>query len=109
MTVGDKSASTAFRGRVDGTVRTSRIATPRDLEPLGSVVTNAQHMKAVLGRGMDLHIAYPLRQDGKPYHELRADYFDRRNRDNMIRALTRHLQEIGVNVAVTETISAQTA
>jgi transposase len=52
-----------------------------------------------------LRIAYHIIQQGKPYYELGADYFDRRNRERTIRSLTRRLQKLGCNVSVTEVVA----
>jgi transposase len=52
-----------------------------------------------------LRIAYHIIQQGKPYYELEADYFDRRNRERTIRSLTRRLQKLGCNVSVTEVVA----
>lgn len=49
-----------------------------------------------LGRGM-----YHVLQSGRPYHDLGADYFDRRNRNSLKGHLLRRLQGLGYRVELT--------
>lgn len=49
-----------------------------------------------LGRAM-----YHVLQEGKPYHDLGADYFDRRNHDTLKTHLIRRLQGLGYRVDLT--------
>jgi transposase len=52
-----------------------------------------------------LVIAYHLLRDGTTYHDLGADYFDRRNQAQLQRRLVKRLEHLGFNVSL-EPVSA---
>jgi transposase len=61
------------------------------------------HKKAVVAVGHQiLEIAYYVMRDGTPYHELGADYFDRRHRDRAIRRHVRQLEQLGYHVMLVD-------
>jgi transposase len=47
-----------------------------------------------------LTAAYFMLRDGKPFHDLGADYFDRRDRANVVRRLKRRIEALGYKVEV---------
>jgi len=47
-----------------------------------------------------LTAAYFMLRDGKPFHDLGADYFDKRDRSNVVRRLKRRLEALGYQVEV---------
>lgn len=47
-----------------------------------------------------LTAAYFILRDGKPFHDLGADYFDQRDRSNVVRRLKRRIEALGYNVEV---------
>lgn len=47
-----------------------------------------------------LTAAYYILRDGVPYHDLGADYFDRRNPDTVVRRLVRRIENLGFEVAL---------
>jgi transposase len=47
-----------------------------------------------------LVIGYHLVQRDEPYHELGADYFDRRNPETTARRLVQRLEHLGYQVAL---------
>jgi transposase len=65
------------------------------------VKRNRGHKKAVLAVGHQiLEIAYHVMRHGIPYHELGADYFDRRHRDRALRRHVRQLEALGYQVTL---------
>jgi transposase len=59
------------------------------------------HKKAVVAVGHQiLEIAYYIMRDGVTYHELGADYFDRRHADRAVRRHLRHLEALGYRVTI---------
>jgi len=59
------------------------------------------HKKAVVAVGHQiLEIAYYIMRDGVTYHELGADYFDRRHADRAVRRHVRHLESLGYHVTI---------
>ena len=65
------------------------------------VKRNRGHKKAVVAVGHQiLEIAYYIMRDGVTYHELGADYFDRRHRDRAIRRHVRQLEALGYRVEI---------
>jgi hypothetical protein len=47
-----------------------------------------------------LTAAYFILRDGKPFHDLGADYFDQRDRSNVVRRLRRRIEALGYKVEV---------
>lgn len=47
-----------------------------------------------------LTAAYHILRDGKPVHDLGADYFDQRDRSNVLRRLKRRIKALGYKVEV---------
>jgi len=65
------------------------------------VKRNRGHKKAVLAVGHQiLEIAFYVMRDGVAYHELGADYFDRRHRDRALRRHVRQLEALGYRVTL---------
>ena len=65
------------------------------------VKTRRGHKKAVVATGHQiLEIAYYVMRDGVTYHELGADYFQRRNRDRTVRRHVKQLEALGYVVTV---------
>ena len=61
------------------------------------------HKKAVVAVGHQiLEIAYYIMRDGVTYHELGADYFDRRHRERVTRRHVRQLEALGYRVTIEE-------
>ena len=61
------------------------------------------HKKAVVATGHQiLEIAYYVMRDGISYHELGADYFQRRDRDRTVRRHIKQLEALGYVVTVQE-------
>jgi transposase len=61
------------------------------------------HKKAVVAVGHQmLEIAYYLMRDGVSYHELGADYLDRRHADRVARRHVRQLEALGFQVTITK-------
>jgi transposase len=59
------------------------------------------HKKAVVAVGHQiLEISYFIMRDRVTYHELGADYFDRRNKDRAIKRHLKQLEALGVRVTV---------
>ncbi len=59
------------------------------------------HKKAVVAVGHQiLEIAYFVMRDGVTYHELGADYFDRRHADRAARRHVKHLEALGFRVTI---------
>jgi transposase len=59
------------------------------------------HKKAVVAVGHQiLEIAFYLMRDGVTYHELGADYFDRRHAERAVRRHVRHLEALGFHVTI---------
>lgn len=59
------------------------------------------HKKAVVAVGHQiLEIAYYIMRDGISYHELGADYFDRRHAERAVRRHVRHLESLGFRVTI---------
>ena len=59
------------------------------------------HKKAVVAVGHQiLEIAYYIMRDGVTYHELGAEYFDRRHRDRAIRRHVHQLEALGYRVTI---------
>lgn len=65
------------------------------------VKRNRGHKKAVVAVGHQiLEIAYFIMRDGITYHELGADYFDRRHKDRAIKRHLKQLEALGLRVTV---------
>ena len=65
------------------------------------VKRNRGHKKAVLAVGHQiLEIAFYVMRDGVAYHELGADYFDRRHRERALRRHVRQLEMLGFRVTL---------
>lgn len=61
------------------------------------------HKKAIVAVGHQiLEIAYYLMRDGGTYHELGADYFDRRHKERAVRRHIKQLEALGFAVSVQE-------
>lgn len=61
------------------------------------------HKKAVVAVGHQmLEIAYYVMRDGVAYHELGADYLDRRHTDRAARRHVRQLEALGFQVTITK-------
>lgn len=61
------------------------------------------HKKAVVAVGHQmLEIAYYVMRDGVSYHELGADYLDRRHTERAARRHVRHLEDLGFQVTITK-------
>jgi transposase len=61
------------------------------------------HKKAVVAVGHQmLEIAYYVMRDGVAYHELGADYLDRRHADRVARRHVRQLEALGFEVTITK-------
>jgi len=61
------------------------------------------HKKAVVAVGHQmLEIAYYIMRDGVSYHELGADYLDRRHADRAARRHVRQLEALGFQVTITQ-------
>jgi transposase len=61
------------------------------------------HKKAVVAVGHQmLEIAYYIMRDGVSYHELGADYFDRRHTERAARRHVRQLEDLGFQVTITK-------
>lgn len=59
------------------------------------------HKKAVVAVGHQiLEIAYYIMRDGVTYHELGADYFDRRHAERAVRRHVRQLEALGFHVTI---------
>lgn len=59
------------------------------------------HKKAVVAVGHQLlEIAYYIMRDGVTYHELGADYFDRRHTEGAVRRHVRRLEALGYRVTI---------
>ena len=59
------------------------------------------HKKAVVAVGHQiLEIAFYVMRDGVTYHELGADYFDRRDRERTTRRHVKQLEALGYNVTL---------
>lgn len=59
------------------------------------------HKKAVVAVGHQiLEIAYYIMRDGVTYHELGADYFDRRHQERAVRRHVKQLQALGFRVTI---------
>jgi transposase len=59
------------------------------------------HKKAVVAIGHQiLEIAYYIMRDGVTYHELGADYFDRRHKERAVRRHIRQLESLGFHVTL---------
>jgi transposase len=59
------------------------------------------HKKAVVAVAPQiLEIAYYIMRDGVTYHELGADYFDRRHKERAVRRHVRQLEALGSRVTV---------
>lgn len=59
------------------------------------------HKKAVVAVGHQiLEIAYYIMRDGVTYHELGADYFDRRHTERAARRHVRQLEALGFQVTI---------
>jgi transposase len=59
--------------------------------------------KAVVAvAGSILTAAYHILRDGVAYHDLGADYFDRRDRSHVLRRLTRRIENLGYHVELHE-------
>jgi transposase len=59
------------------------------------------HKKAVVAVGHQLlEIAYFIMRDGVTYHELGADYFDRRHKERAIKRHLKQLEALGLRVTV---------
>lgn len=59
------------------------------------------HKRAVVAVGHQiLEIAYFVMRDGVTYHELGADYFDRRNRERVTRRHVKQLEALGYRVTI---------
>jgi transposase len=59
------------------------------------------HKKAVVAVGHQiLEIAYYIMRDGVTYHELGADYFDRRHAERAVRRHVRQLEALGFHVTL---------
>lgn len=59
------------------------------------------HKKAVVAVGHQLlEIAYYVMRDGVTYHELGADYFDRRHAERAVRRHVRQLEALGYRVTI---------
>ena len=59
------------------------------------------HKKAVVAVGHQiLEIAYYVMRDGVTYHELGADYFDRRDRERTTRRHMKQLEALGYKVTL---------
>lgn len=59
------------------------------------------HKKAIVAVGHQiLEIAYYLMRDGMTYHELGADYFDRRHAERAVRRHVRQLEALGYHVTI---------
>jgi len=62
---------------------------------------NRGHKKAVVAVGHQiLEIAYVIMRDSVTYHELGADYFDRRYKDRAIKRHLKQLEALGLRVTV---------
>jgi hypothetical protein len=60
------------------------------------------HKKAVVAVGHQmLEIAYYVMRDAVSYHELGADYLDRRHADRAVRRHVRQLEALGFQVTIT--------
>jgi transposase len=67
----------------------------------GRVKARRGHKKAVVATGHQvLEIAYYVMRDGVTYHELGADYCQRRDRDRTVRRHIRQLEALGYVVTV---------
>jgi transposase len=61
------------------------------------------HKKAVVAVGHQiLEIAYYVMRDHVPYHELGADYFDRRHTERTVRRHLHQLEALGYTVTITK-------
>jgi hypothetical protein len=59
------------------------------------------HKKAVVAVGHQLlEIAFYIMRDGVTYHELGADYFDRRHTEGAVRRHVRRLEALGYRVTI---------
>lgn len=59
------------------------------------------HKKAVVAVGHQiLEIAYYVMRDGVSYHELGADYFERRHEERAVRRHVSHLRALGYHVTI---------
>jgi len=59
------------------------------------------HKKAIVAVAHQiLRIAYFIMRDGVPYHELGADYFDRRHTDRAVRRHVHQLEALGFHVTI---------
>jgi transposase len=59
------------------------------------------HKKAVVAVGHQiLEIAYYIMRDGVTYHELGADYFDRRHTERAVRRHVKQLEALGFHVSI---------
>jgi len=59
------------------------------------------HKKAVIAVGHSiLAIAYYIMRDGRTYHELGADYFDKRHAERAVRRHVRQLEALGLQVTI---------
>ena len=59
------------------------------------------HKKAVVAVGHQiLEIAYDAMRDGVSYHELGADYFERRHEERAVRRHVSHLRALGYHVTI---------
>jgi transposase len=59
------------------------------------------HKKAVIAVGHSiLAIAYYIMRDGRTYHELGADYFDKRHAERAVRRHVRQLEALGFQVTI---------
>jgi len=59
------------------------------------------HKKAVIAVGHHiLAIAYYIMRDGRTYHELGADYFDKRHAERAVRRHVRQLEALGFQVTI---------
>jgi transposase len=59
------------------------------------------HKKAAVAVGHQiLEIAYYVMRDGATYHELGADYFDRRHAERAVRRHVKHLEALGFHVTI---------
>jgi transposase len=71
------------------------------------IMRHRGHKKAVLAVGHQiLEIAYYIMRDGVDYHELGADYFDRRHKERTRDRAVRQLRELGYDVTLAEPVAA---
>jgi hypothetical protein len=52
-----------------------------------------------------LEICYYMIRDNTPFHELGADYFNNRNRTDIMKRSVKRLESLGFNVSITDNIA----